>query len=268
MRTASERIKQAQSRYKADFDAHIRVRNQDLKPGDFVFVRRETGIEGESNKLQSPSMGPYKVVKKSSHTIIILDEDGLEDTVSLDRVVRTPNDSTGIDVPEEEDPPQEDEGQESEQPDSSQQQGASDPLNPTPQQDTSSTERPDDGRMMTRARARARRDEVQATPQPEAVARTHANRENSQTEKEILTEDESYDHGFDRILRYDAPANQFKVRWTGYTSRDDSWVNPEDLPSNAIVRFLRRRRLEIPDAVRDRLPHYLRAINTVDDVWL
>ena len=34
MNTASEKIKLAQMRYKADFDAHIRVRNADIRPGD------------------------------------------------------------------------------------------------------------------------------------------------------------------------------------------------------------------------------------------
>ena len=78
MKTASERIKLAQGRYKADFDAHIRIRNQDIKPGDMVYVRRERGQDGSKNKLMSPSTGPYPVLKKSSHTVVIRDDDGLE----------------------------------------------------------------------------------------------------------------------------------------------------------------------------------------------
>ena len=85
--TASELIKLAQGRYKADFDAHIRIRNQDIKPGDMVYVQRERGQDGSKNKLMSPSTGPYPVLKKSSHTVVIRDDDGLEDTISLDRVV-------------------------------------------------------------------------------------------------------------------------------------------------------------------------------------
>ena len=267
MRTASERIVQAQSRYKADFDSHVRVRNQDLKPGDHVFVRRETPVEGERNKLLSPSMGPYKVVKKSSHTVVILDEDGLEDTVSLDRVVRAPNTSARIEVPDEEEPSvdgnAEQEG--AGEPDSQTQSEGADPNESTPVQDTTSPNRVDDGRMLTRAKARAQRELTQAQ-QTQVDARSTVLPEEPPV-RELLTDDESYDHGFDRILKYNISGNQFRVRWTGYSSKDDTWVNPEDLPPNAIVRFFRRRRQEIPDAVRARLPHYLHEINIVDDVW-
>ena len=263
MRTASERIKQAQSRYKANFDAHVRVRNQDLQPGDYVFIRRELPIEGETNKLQSPSIGPFKVVKKSSHTVVIIDEDGLEDTISLDRVTRAPGMSTRVEEPEEELPPQEDAEQEQSgiQPDAPQDDTASAPEAPM-QEQTLPSPTVNDGRgMVTRARARA---EQQATQQDTPVASDDPGEQG----RELLTEDEGYDHGFDRILRYDLAGNQFKVRWTGYGPQDDTWVNPEDLPPNAIVRFFRRRRTPIPDSVRDRLPPYLADINIIDDVWL
>ena len=79
MKSASERLTLAQNRYKADFDAQICFRNQDVKPGDSVYIRRTQLVDGVRNKLQSPSTGPFKVLKKSSHTIVIRDGQGLED---------------------------------------------------------------------------------------------------------------------------------------------------------------------------------------------
>ena len=47
MNSASERLKASQDKYKQDFDKKVREFNKELKPGDFVFIRRETAKESD-----------------------------------------------------------------------------------------------------------------------------------------------------------------------------------------------------------------------------
>lgn len=43
------------------------------------------------NKLSSKVTGPLKVIKRSSHTVTIINAHGYEDTVSLDRTTFAPS---------------------------------------------------------------------------------------------------------------------------------------------------------------------------------
>lgn len=87
MKTAHTNITLAQASYKSDFDRQARPIPQGLKPGDMVYLCRETPGDGTHYKLKIKVSGPLKVLKKSSYTIMIINNKGLEDTVSLDHVV-------------------------------------------------------------------------------------------------------------------------------------------------------------------------------------
>lgn len=80
----------AQARYKVDFDRHVRPPADEISVGSFVFLLREAPVQGSRNKLSSKVTGPYKVIKRSSHTETIIIAAGNEDTVSLDRVTFAP----------------------------------------------------------------------------------------------------------------------------------------------------------------------------------
>ena len=101
MKKADARLDKSQARYKRDFDPRVRQFNTRLKPGDLVFVKRETATESEErnraargaaiglHKLRSKGTGTYKVVAVTTSTVTIM-RDGLADKVSKDRVVRAP----------------------------------------------------------------------------------------------------------------------------------------------------------------------------------
>ena len=87
MKTADARLEKSQARYKRDFDKRVRQFNTGLKPGDLVFVKRETATESEGNraargaaigphKLRSKATGPYQVVAVTTSTVTIM-RDGL-----------------------------------------------------------------------------------------------------------------------------------------------------------------------------------------------
>ena len=107
MQSANAKLSKSQARYKADFDKHVRQFNQDLAPGHYVYLKRETPIDEERTKLQIPAPGPFRVLRKASHTVTIIDNDGMEDTVSLDRVIRAPHQRqiASFPAPEESEPP-------------------------------------------------------------------------------------------------------------------------------------------------------------------
>ena len=102
IKTVDARLKKCQARYKRDFDKRVRQFNTVLKPGDLVFVKRETATESEERnraargasighqKLRSKATGPYQVVAVINSTVAIV-RDGLADKVSRYRVVRAPH---------------------------------------------------------------------------------------------------------------------------------------------------------------------------------
>lgn len=92
--SASKRLESFQSRYKADFDKHVRPSNQAVV-GDLVYLSREQ--EGEADKvgnkhrhkLLSKGVGPFPVIKTATHTVVV-NRDGVLETVSRDRIAVAP----------------------------------------------------------------------------------------------------------------------------------------------------------------------------------
>jgi transposase InsO family protein len=63
-----EKLHEAQYRYKAVFDAHVRQRNADFVVGDLVFVRTYADPGGLSPKLLSPASGLYALIARTNRS--------------------------------------------------------------------------------------------------------------------------------------------------------------------------------------------------------
>ena len=92
---ASEKMTQAQAQYKRHFDKTVSALPE-FRPGEEIFLDRPpdfsaTALENEDGhrKLLPKTTGPYRVISSNENTVII-DRDGLRDTVAIDRVTRAP----------------------------------------------------------------------------------------------------------------------------------------------------------------------------------
>ena len=95
---AQVRTTEAQKRYKADFDQKVQ-RTLTVKAGDYVFVDRAPGTVEEDDedayaqrtkKLLPRSTGPY-LVKSTTEDTVTIEQDGLQNVVSIDRVSMAPS---------------------------------------------------------------------------------------------------------------------------------------------------------------------------------
>jgi Chromo (CHRromatin Organisation MOdifier) domain len=86
-KTAKEKIRAAQARYKKAYDLHVRARNAKLTPGDWVLVK----VFNESPKLTLPLAGPYEIagVDERNGTFLLKTTHG-EVRVASDRVKPAP----------------------------------------------------------------------------------------------------------------------------------------------------------------------------------
>ena len=88
LRNATNALQATQERYKRDFDKRVRKTNRRLRANDYVYLDPTSGNEKQP-KLQSPAVGPYRVIANDKRTVII-DRDGDVERVSADRVVYAP----------------------------------------------------------------------------------------------------------------------------------------------------------------------------------
>ena len=99
LQSARIRMTEAQKRYKQNFDKSVRFTPQ-FKAGDYVYIDRpprqpDAAPEEEvTKKLLPRGLGPYKIQSVSENTVTV-DEDGLLNTVSIDRVTLAPRSRTG-----------------------------------------------------------------------------------------------------------------------------------------------------------------------------
>jgi len=113
----SDILRNAQRRYKADHDQHVK-KVISLRRGDLVYLDRppswtltdaeRMSLEAKS-KLLPRTTGPFQVIRTSQGTAT-LDENGIENTVSIDRVTLAP--VRGSPPPEEEEEVRRDHAQE------------------------------------------------------------------------------------------------------------------------------------------------------------
>ena len=93
------KMTRAQERYKQDFDKRV-YKTLRVKPGDYVFIdrpkRQLKAASSDKDETYNPSLkllprttGPF-LVKKANEDTIVVEEDGLLNTVSIDRVSLAP----------------------------------------------------------------------------------------------------------------------------------------------------------------------------------
>jgi transposase InsO family protein len=102
---AAQQLRLAQERYKRNYDAHVRPKNLQISPGEWVYVRRELHEAGVNPKLLDQVDGPYEVVSNDDHTLLLRKGPHLV-RVNSDRITpapQTPNADRGppLDAPEE-----------------------------------------------------------------------------------------------------------------------------------------------------------------------
>ena len=88
IRDATTALRATQERYKRDFDKRVRKTNRKLRANDYVYLDPTSGNETQP-KLQTPAVGPFRVIANDKRTVII-DRDGNVERVSADRVVYAP----------------------------------------------------------------------------------------------------------------------------------------------------------------------------------
>ena len=211
---ASARIKLAksQARYKANYDKTVRT-SQPLKIGQAVFVRREQRAEDRllpSQKLKPKVDGPYEIIRVTSHTVTI-SRDGLQSTVSRDRVTRAPTepsfDWTNGDV------------------------------------------RPADGEVSSprlgsqvgdpiETRTVARPSSLDGSSEGEPLNPGGDNATDDDPEDEI-----------EKLVAY-RPKYGFCVRWAGFDASHDTWHQPKDLPYGAMVDYFHRKNRTVPPSIK------------------
>jgi len=54
-------------------------------------------------------------------------------------------------------------------------------------------------------------------------------------------------HGLDDEDKY-----MYKVRWYGYTAKEDTWEYPDSIPRSAILSFYKRHQLPVPGGVLEK----------------
>jgi hypothetical protein len=87
---ASGNLHKAQTRYKRNFESHVRGKNADLKEGDEAYVKVEVTEMGRNHKLESLFQGPYKVLENAKHALRLQIGDE-QVRISSDSVTKAPS---------------------------------------------------------------------------------------------------------------------------------------------------------------------------------
>ena len=105
MYRADKNLREAQLRYKSNFDARMRPDSHDYSAEDQVFLRAAPSLQSQrpadkaahenergdrSHKLKPKVTGPFAVMRETSHTVTTVLDDNTEEVVSKDRVVLAP----------------------------------------------------------------------------------------------------------------------------------------------------------------------------------
>jgi hypothetical protein len=86
---AAERLRMAQKRYKRNYDKHVRPKNQEVREGGWVYVRKEVYDVGVNPKLLDQVEGPFQVFDNDHHTMLLRMGDHLV-RVNSDRITPAP----------------------------------------------------------------------------------------------------------------------------------------------------------------------------------
>jgi len=90
LENARTELAKSQEKYRNNFDERLRRQKDNLKPGGYVFVRKERFQDEEKkHKLSSVADGPYKIEHVDPYTVTLKIGQTLE-KISRDRVVEAP----------------------------------------------------------------------------------------------------------------------------------------------------------------------------------
>ena len=229
---AGAQLKDTQRRYQRNFNSRLRLPKSTLKPGAYVFIRKEFFNEGtRKHKLATIAGRPFKIVLISDSTVVVrIGEE--EERISLDRVVEAP-------VPLEELSSQVMEPSTGRKAQEAPGEGTahSEPENPLQSATLS--------RNLTQGA-------TTVTIPAEVVSRYEPNRPlntNMRVDVERSTHSaETEEFVVESIVDYRVKrgAHQYRVRWYGYQPGEDTWEPPHHLPRSHLIRFHRKQRTTPP----------------------
>ena len=88
MQTAYSRLMKTQQRYRRDFDQRIKKIKRSIREGDYVYIYPTDGIS-KTGKLESPGLGPFRVLKNDGRTVVIQRNEDVE-RINADRITYAP----------------------------------------------------------------------------------------------------------------------------------------------------------------------------------
>ena len=215
---ARRNLERSQERYKRNFDARIRQRLANLKPGDYVYREIPEHPQGVNPKLASPVDGPYRVLNVDWPTIVV-DVDGHPVRVNANRLVRAPTPRSGstltrLQASDNAAPPERVEQGED-----------GGPAESPPRSQSRDSPSPKEGEEDVHTRARS---------SPTGRTRRATLRRSTQEQQRFEVE-EIVDAGLD-----EEGHAVYRVRWQGYPPSADTWEPARNLP-HPLVRAYRRK---------------------------
>ncbi len=222
VRSTSERIERAQTRYKRSFDRSVFEANRNLKAGDQAFLdarntpAEQTLLGRRRTKLDPKMIGPYTVLANDGATVV-LDVDGLPERINSDRVRPAPS---GMDtLPSEgrrEDLPTVSESEMERSTETPQEHGESELAAPIP-----------------RRSERLRRRVYSLTPS-DALPGGGANSVGDPSPEQEWVIDKLLKRGIDKDGQHWA-----FVKWFGYPATEGTWEPESSLPPRLVSRLAR-----------------------------
>ena len=88
LQTPYSRLMKTQQRYKRNFDRRIKKIKRSIREGDYVYIDPTDGMS-KTGKLESPGLGPFRVLKNDGRTVVIQRNEDVE-RINADRITYAP----------------------------------------------------------------------------------------------------------------------------------------------------------------------------------
>ena len=247
---AKNRLMKAQQRYKRNYDARLRKQNETIKKNDHVYLRVERRDENEHrHKLAAVAEGPFKVMETHDKTVVIERNDKTIERVSRDRVALAPTPKTLEELQNVVRPMTDEELTPDAYPTSEKSNLCDLSKNQSPT-DTTVQQR------ITRSRSKellAARD--RSTTDPTVQTQQNDNERSS-------TNGDPSEYVIDRIVSHginddadhpsaDVGETTYRIRWYGYSAKDDTYEPIRHLPRNKVVSYYKRKKLPVPNNIEE-----------------
>ncbi len=245
---AKGRLERAQARYKKNYDARLRRQSERIKKNDYVYVRVERRDEKEHrHKLAAVAEGPYRVIETKDTTVTIEKDDKSVERLSRSRVVAAPEPRMETEIQESVRPMTDEELNQHDYPAKLKDKRVQ------PREKNKQT--PQDATELTPNRSkRGERNRNVATD-------TH--HEDERSNHDVMDETERRPHAgegefvMERIISHLINGDEehphakkgerlYRIRWYGYTSKDDTYEPIQHLPRSKVISYYRRKKAKIP----------------------